>query len=79
ETTQVYLHFIRQSQPRGLGDAELQAKPLIGNEPFVVMLGDDLMKDEIPLTQQLIMDYEETQASAVAVIRVPENETTKYG
>lgn len=43
------------------------------------MLGDDLMKDDIPLTQQLMMDYEETQASAVAVMRVPENETSKYG
>lgn len=48
----------------------LQAKAFIGNEPFVVMLGDDLMKDDIPLTQQLMMDYEETQASAVAVMRV---------
>ena len=71
ETTQVNLHFIRQSHPRGLGDAVLQAKAFIGNEPFVVMLGDDLMKDDIPLTQQLMMDYEETQASAVAVMRVP--------
>ncbi|MGC3221197.1 sugar phosphate nucleotidyltransferase, partial [Enterococcus faecium] len=44
-----------------------------------VMLGDDLMKDDFPLTQQLMMDYEETQASAVAVLRVPENETSKYG
>ena len=68
ETTQVNLHFIRQSHPRGLGDAVLQAKAFIGNEPFVVMLGE-----------QLMMDYEETQASAVAVMRVPENETSKYG
>ena len=37
------------------------------------------MKDDIPLTQQLMMDYEETQSSAVAVMRVPENETSKYG
>lgn len=79
ETTHVNLHFIRQSHPRGLGDAVLQAKAFIGNEPFVVMLGDDLMKDDIPLTQQLMMDYEETQSSAVAVMRVPENETSKYG
>ncbi|MEO2756448.1 sugar phosphate nucleotidyltransferase, partial [Enterococcus faecium] len=54
ETTHVNLHFIRQSHPRGLGDAVLQAKAFIGNEPFVVMLGDDLMKDDIPLTQQLM-------------------------
>ena len=37
------LHFIRQTHPRGLGDAVLQAKAFVGNEPFVVMLGDDLM------------------------------------
>ncbi len=43
ETAGIGLHFIRQSHPRGLGDAVLQAKAFVGNEPFVVMLGDDLM------------------------------------
>ncbi len=43
DTTAINLHFIRQSHPRGLGDAVLQAKAFVGNEPFVVMLGDDLM------------------------------------
>ncbi|TWP29606.1 UTP--glucose-1-phosphate uridylyltransferase GalU [Apibacter muscae] len=79
ETTDINLHFIRQSHPRGLGHAVLQAKAFVGNEPFVVMLGDDLMEDSIPLTRQLIMDYEKTYASTIAVMKVPEEETSKYG
>lgn len=79
ETTDVNLHFIRQSHPKGLGHAVLQAKAFVGNEPFVVMLGDDLMEDEIPLTKQLINDYERTHAATIAVMRVPEAETSKYG
>ena len=79
ETTDINLHFVRQKHPLGLGHAVLQAKSFIGNEPFVVMLGDDLMEDEIPLTKQLMMDYEETHASAIAVMKVPHEETNKYG
>lgn len=83
ETTGIRLHFIRQSHPRGLGDAVLQAKAFVGNEPFVVMLGDDLMDitDEaaIPLTKQLIEDFEATHASTIAVMEVPQNEVSAYG
>ena len=79
ETTDVNLHFIRQSHPRGLGHAVLQAKAFVGNEPFVVMLGDDLMEDKIPLSKQLIDDYEKTHASTIAVMEVPHEETYKYG
>ncbi len=79
ETTDVNLHFIRQSHPRGLGHAVLQAKAFVGNEPFVVMLGDDLMEDKIPLSKQLIDDYEKTHASTIAVMDVPHEETYKYG
>ncbi|OQO70792.1 UTP--glucose-1-phosphate uridylyltransferase [Enterococcus villorum] len=79
ETTDVNLHFIRQSHPKGLGHAVLQARAFIGNEPFVVMLGDDIMEDEIPLTQQLIDDYERTHASTIAVMEVPQKDTSKYG
>lgn len=79
ETTDVNLHFIRQSHPKGLGHAVLQAKAFVGNEPFVVMLGDDLMDDTIPLTKQLINDYERTTASTIAVMKVPHEDTSKYG
>lgn len=79
ETTDVNLHFIRQSHPKGLGHAVLQAKAFVGNEPFLVMLGDDLMEDTIPLSKQLINDYERTHASTIAVMEVPHEDTSKYG
>ncbi|WP_367297545.1 UTP--glucose-1-phosphate uridylyltransferase GalU [Loigolactobacillus coryniformis] len=81
ETTNmnVNLFFIRQSHPNGLGDAVRLAKSFIANEPFVVMLGDDLMEDKVPLTKQLINDYEKTHASTLAVKRVPHDEVSKYG
>lgn len=83
ETTGITIHFIRQSHPRGLGDAVLQAKAFVGNEPFVVMLGDDLMditvQNTVPLTKQLINDYEELRASTIAVMPVPTEEVSAYG
>ena len=83
ETTGIRLHFIRQSHPRGLGDAVLQAKAFVGNEPFVVMLGDDVMdiKDSkvVPLTKQLMNDYEQTHASTIAVMPVPHEDVSAYG
>ncbi|MCV3297030.1 UTP--glucose-1-phosphate uridylyltransferase GalU [Oenococcus kitaharae] len=79
DTTDLNIYFIRQSHPRGLGDAVLKAKSFIGDEPFVVMLGDDLMTDEVPLTRQLIDRYNETEQSTLAVMQVPHEETSKYG
>jgi len=79
ETTDVNLHFIRQSHPKGLGHAVLQAKAFVGNEPFVVMLGDDLMQGKVPLSKQLMEDYEKTHASTIAVMKVPHDDTSKYG
>ena len=82
ETTDVNIYFIRQSHPRGLGDAVLTARDFIGDEPFVVMLGDDLNNinnDGEPLTKQLIESYEQTGASTLAVMRVPHEDTAKYG
>ena len=73
------LYFIRQSHPNGLGDAVRLAKSFVADEPFVVMLGDDLMEDEVPLSKQLINEYEETHASQLAVMKVPHNEVDKYG
>lgn len=79
ETTDVNLHFIRQSHPKGLGHAVLQAKAFVGNEPFLVMLGDDLMEDKVPLSKQLMDDYERTHASTIAVMEVDHEDTSKYG
>ena len=79
ETTGLRIHFVRQSYPLGLGHAVLQAKAFVGDEPFVIMLGDDLMEDEVPLTKQLMDAYERTHASNIAVMEVPHKETSKYG
>ena len=79
ETTGINLHFVRQKRPLGLGHAVLQGKAFVGDEPFVVMLGDDIMEDKIPLTKQLISDYDKTTASTLAVMKVPHDETSKYG
>ncbi|MGY3777244.1 UTP--glucose-1-phosphate uridylyltransferase GalU [Isobaculum melis] len=79
ETTGLNIHFIRQSHPKGLGHAVSLAKAFVGDEPFVVLLGDDIMEDEVPLTKQLIDRYEETHASNIAVMEVPHEETYKYG
>lgn len=78
-TTGLNLHFMRQSSPKGLGHAVSLGKAFVGNEPFVVMLGDDLMTDKVPLTKQLVNDYEKTHASTIAVMKVPHEETSKYG
>ncbi|GAB2485901.1 UTP--glucose-1-phosphate uridylyltransferase GalU [Alkalibacterium psychrotolerans] len=79
ETTGLNLYFARQAYPLGLGHAVLQAKAFVGNEPFVIMLGDDVMVDEEPLTKQLINSYEKTHASNIAVMKVPHEETSSYG
>ena len=79
ETTGMNLYFIRQPYPRGLGDAVLTAKAFIGDEPFIVMLGDDMTDSKVPLTKQLIDRYDQTGASTLAVMRVPHKDTAKYG
>lgn len=79
ETTNINIHFIRQSKPKGLGDAILQAKAFIGNEPFVVMLGDDIVQAEIPCTRQLIEQYEQTNRSIIGVQQVRDQDTKRYG
>ncbi|MDO4911998.1 MAG: UTP--glucose-1-phosphate uridylyltransferase GalU [Lactobacillus sp.] len=75
----VNLYYTRQPHPRGLGDAIMHARSFVGDEPFAVMLGDDLMSDEVPLTKQLIDRYNVTHASTIAVMQVPHEEISKYG
>ncbi|WP_242367876.1 UTP--glucose-1-phosphate uridylyltransferase GalU [Lactobacillus intestinalis] len=75
----VNLYYTRQPHPAGLGDAIFRARSFVGDEPFVVMLGDDLMRDKVPLTKQLINDYNQTHAPTLAVMKVPHEEVSKYG
>jgi UTP--glucose-1-phosphate uridylyltransferase len=73
------IHYIRQKEPKGLGHAVNCAKKFIGDEPFAVLLGDDIVQAEKPCLKQLIEKYEETTASIIGVQQVPENETHRYG
>lgn len=75
----VNLYYTRQPHPAGLGDAVYRTRSFVAGEPFVIMLGDDLMKDKVPLTKQLINDYDKTHASTIAVMKVPHKEVSKYG
>jgi UTP--glucose-1-phosphate uridylyltransferase len=70
---------IRQKNPAGLGHAVLCAAPAIGDEPFAVLLGDDLIDAQVPCTQQLIDIYTREAASVVGVMNVPRADTSKYG
>lgn len=79
KTNDMNIYFIRQSHPRGLGDAIYTARSFISNEPFVVMLGDDVMEDKVPLTKQLMDSYQKTGASTLAVKRVAHQDISKYG
>lgn len=75
----VEIHYIRQKEPKGLGHAVWCARKFIGDEPFAVLLGDDIIDAEIPGLKQLINHYDQTGASVVAVQEVPANETNRYG
>lgn len=75
----VDIHYIRQKEPRGLGHAIYCAKTFVGNEPFAVMLGDDVVDSEVPCLKQLIDCYSEYNTSILGVQRVPENQVDKYG
>ena len=70
---------VRQQLPLGLGHAVLCAKNLIGNEPFAVILPDDLVLSKTPCLQQLVEVHEETGGNVVAVVDVPREHTNKYG
>lgn len=71
--------FVRQKEPRGIGDAILQARHLVGNEPVAIMAGDDVFDSKTPALKQLLRVYEKYHAPAVVVARIPGDEVYKYG
>ena len=77
DLAQVY--YVRQKEQLGLGHAVLMAKDLVGHEPFAVILSDDVVVGERPCIGQLIQAYEQTHSSVVAVMEVPNEETSRYG
>ncbi|OMI00531.1 UTP--glucose-1-phosphate uridylyltransferase [Bacillus swezeyi] len=73
------IHYIRQKEPLGLGHAVLSARHFIGDEPFAVLLGDDIMVSEKPALQQLIDVYEQYQTEVIGVQTVEPADVSKYG
>ena len=75
----VNIHYIRQKEPKGLGHAIYCAKSFIGNDPFAVLLGDDIVDSETPCLKQLINAYDEYKTSILGVQEVAKEDTDKYG
>ncbi|MBX0357730.1 UTP--glucose-1-phosphate uridylyltransferase GalU [Halobacillus sp. Nhm2S1] len=78
-TSNVEIHFIRQKEPKGLGHAVWCARKFIGDEPFAVLLGDDIVRADKPCLRQLMDQQEETLSSVIGVQTVAEEETHRYG
>ena len=75
----INIHYIRQKEPRGLGDAIYCARHVIGDEPCAVMLGDDIVDNEVPCLKQLMNAYEEYRTTILGVQTVDDEDTDKYG
>jgi UTP--glucose-1-phosphate uridylyltransferase len=75
----VTLVSVRQKEPLGLGHAILCAKKAVGNEPFAVLLGDDLIDARIPCIKQMIDVYDEMGGAVIAIQKVPKSKTHLYG
>lgn len=73
------IYYIRQKEPKGLGHAVLTAKTFVGNEPFAVLLGDDVIDSEKPALKQMIDVYEKYNASVLGVQTVERKDVNKYG
>ncbi|MFC7371395.1 UTP--glucose-1-phosphate uridylyltransferase GalU [Fictibacillus iocasae] len=73
------IHYIRQKEPKGLGHAVWCARKFIGDEPFAVLLGDDIVQADKPCLRQLIEQYEQTGSSIIGVQSVPDEHTSRYG
>lgn len=75
----VNIHYIRQKEPRGLGHAIYCAKSFIGNEPFAVLLGDDIVDAQKPCLKQMLEVYEKYETTILGVQEVPKKDVSKYG
>ncbi len=73
------IHFVRQGEPLGFGHAVSVARKHVGNEPFVVMLGDDIMDDHSTVLPDMIKQFGETGSSIVALMEVPPESISAYG
>lgn len=73
------IYYIRQKEPKGLGHAVLTAKTFIGDEPFAVLLGDDVITSEVPCLKQMMDMYEQYESTILGVQTVAEDQVNKYG
>lgn len=73
------IYYIRQKEPKGLGHAINCARTFVGNEPFAVMLGDDIVDSKVPCLKQLINCFNEYKTSILGVQNVPHKDVNKYG
>ena len=79
EISDIRIHFIRQKEARGLGHAVLCARQFVGEEPFAVLLGDDLVDAKVPCLAQLIDVYKDYGGSVLGVQQVPKSQVSRYG
>lgn len=73
------IHYVRQKEPKGLGDAILKAEHHIGNEPFAVLLGDDIVSNVQPCISQLMEIYSRFKSSVISIEYVPPEKISSYG
>lgn len=78
-SSDVEIHYIRQKEARGLGHAVWCARNFIGDEPFAVLLGDDIVQSQTPCIQQLALQFEVMQKSMIGVQTVSQDQTHRYG
>lgn len=71
--------YVRQNHPKGLGHAILKAKSFVGDEPFIIALGDDIVYNDVPVAKQLIDNYSKYGSSIVGCQEVKESDVSKYG
>ncbi|MDF9406965.1 MAG: UTP--glucose-1-phosphate uridylyltransferase [Pelotomaculum sp. PtaB.Bin013] len=75
----VDIYYVRQKEPLGLGHAIYCARQFVGDEPFAVLLGDDIIRSKVPCLKQMINLYEDLQSTIIAVHEVPREDVSKYG
>jgi UTP--glucose-1-phosphate uridylyltransferase len=78
-SSMVNIHYIRQKEPKGLPDAILKAQKHVGQEPFAVLLGDDIIQSETPCIKQLIEGFYQYNSSVIAAQEVPMSKISQYG
>lgn len=79
ELSQVTIHYVRQKEAKGLGHAVLCAKQFVGDEPFAVLLGDDIVDAGVPCLKQLINVYQDYPGTILGVQEVPKDKVSSYG